>query len=499
MTESTHTTSMMMDDDENNTSPSPSPSPTPNQKPMMKSHYFANLFYSIYARMKQTWKPLLLGQLLSVLLAGSGAANETLQFDCNLSAPSLQVGLIYFFLSFYSIALMKENCRGCGEGGSRGSRGSRIRNHDNNNNEHHRNSRQLSTEDIDEAYIAATYENNERSSRLGTLFGQCFGNSINRYISCVQSQSKWCLCFPIEGSLKMYFLIAFLDLQANYFTVLAFRYTTLTSVSLLDALAIPSAMFFSRFMLRRCYSSSHIVGAAVCILGVTVNIFSDYEGGSQNENYGQGDDNENGDDNGDDGEIENDYPFQVSGDLLAITGAIIYGLNNVLTERAVKQIGGIKEYLAMIGLFGSLIAIVQGLILDRSAVMDFFDADAEICSASKGFGILLLTGLLGLVSYTGMSTFLSESEAAFLSLSLLTGDLWAAAFSIVAQGILPTFMFWIALVLIFIGVIVYELSGSPIVDDDENENLSDNRLIRRRNGGITAQHLRELEMPHEML
>jgi hypothetical protein len=37
----------------------------------------------------------------------------------------------------------------------------------------------------------------------------------------------------------------------------------------------------------------------------------------------------------------------------------------VLSEKAVKQIGGIKKYLAMISLFGSLIAIVQGLISIR--------------------------------------------------------------------------------------------------------------------------------------
>eukprot|EP00542_Grammatophora_oceanica_P006956 CAMPEP_0194057158 /NCGR_PEP_ID=MMETSP0009_2-20130614/62540_1 /TAXON_ID=210454 /ORGANISM="Grammatophora oceanica, Strain CCMP 410" /LENGTH=46 /DNA_ID= /DNA_START= /DNA_END= /DNA_ORIENTATION= len=45
--------------------------------------------------------------------------------------------------------------------------------------------------------------------------------------------------------------MAFLDAQANALTVLAFKYTTLTSVTLLDALAIPSAMIVSKTFLNR--------------------------------------------------------------------------------------------------------------------------------------------------------------------------------------------------------------------------------------------------------
>jgi len=226
--------------------------------------------------------------------------------------------------------------------------------------------------------------------------------------------------------------MALLDLEANYFTFLAYRYTSLTSVSLLDAFAIPSAMFFSRFLLSRSYKFGHFLGAAICTAGIIVNVFIDYEDDTSRQYY------DLQDDDGDKAKYEDLYPHQIRGDLLSILGAILYGLNNVLTERAVRHIGGVTEYLGMLGLFGTLIAALQGLILDRDSIMEFFTLDTDECSASKGFIILFTSALLGVCAYIGASNFLVVSEATLLNLSLLTGDLWSAAFVIVAQKIIPS-------------------------------------------------------------
>jgi hypothetical protein len=43
----------------------------------------------------------LIAQILSLLLAGSGAANASLHFECNVSAPILQAGMIYLGLAIY--------------------------------------------------------------------------------------------------------------------------------------------------------------------------------------------------------------------------------------------------------------------------------------------------------------------------------------------------------------------------------------------------------------
>lgn len=426
--------------------------------------YLSEIFRIGYAKIKSNLKPLLLGQLLSILLASTSASNDTLHFECNLSAPTLQAGLIYFFLSFALIGVAND-IEEVGSG----------------NNEDFENDRPLqqqkvSTMDIDtdDAY---DYE----------ISGETRIQALCRYIS-----QHVCLFRSIKGSPLLYFIMALLDVQANYFTFLAYRYTTLTSVSLLDAVAIPSAIFFSRVILRRSYKLSHFLGAGICITGVIANVLIDYE--EENVYYPEGDDDH----------VENNLPNQLRGDVMAVIGASIYGLNNVLTERAVKHAGGVKEYLGMLGLFGTLISIVQGSILDRAAVMEFFTRVDDNCTASKGFGLLFLSAFFGFTAYVGISNFLTKSESALLNLSLLTGDLWAVVFTVVAQGMIPTKDFWVALVLIFIGVIVYELSGSPISEendesDGDTEFIRRGELLRQQYEGVTAQHLRELDMPDEII
>ena len=427
-----------------------------------KMGYVFELLRIGYAKIRRNLKPLLFGQLLSILLASTGASNDTLHFECNLSAPTLQAGLMYFFLSFALIGVASD-IEEIGE----------TTGHETFENDRPLQQQKVSTMEIDadDASPTTNYEITEepRIQALCRKITRCF-----------------CPFKSIKGSPLLYFTMALLDVQANYFTFLAYRYTTLTSVSLLDAVAIPSAIFFSRLILRRSYKITHLLGAGICIAGVIVNVLIDYE--DENAYYAEGDDDH----------VENNFPNQMRGDVMAVIGATIYGLNNVLTERAVKHTGGVKEYLGMIGLFGSSIALVQGLILDRAAVMDFFTRIDDNCSASKGFGLLFLSGSFGVATYVGISNFLTESESALLNLSLLTGDLWAVVFTVVAQGMIPTPDFWAALVLIFIGVIVYELSGSPISGESDDE-FNESGLLRQRYQDVTAQHLRELDMPDEII
>lgn len=53
-------------------------------------------------------------------------------------------------------------------------------------------------------------------------------------------------------------------------------------------------------------------------------------------------------------------------------------------------------------------------------------------------------------------------DSALLNLSLLTSDLWATAFTIFADGIAPSLFYYAALVLIVVGIVLYEAGPSPI-------------------------------------
>ena len=60
-------------------------------------------------------------------------------------------------------------------------------------------------------------------------------------------------------------------------------------------------------------------------------------------------------------------------------------------------------------------------------------------------------------------------------LSLLTGDAWAVAFSVFAEGIKPPPTFYVALAITLSGVIIYETAPSPVVDT-QLEDIGDLQL-----------------------
>mmetsp|Transcript_39915 Transcript_39915/g.68089 ORF Transcript_39915/g.68089 Transcript_39915/m.68089 type:complete len:101 (-) Transcript_39915:1186-1488(-) len=68
------------------------------------------------------------------------------------------------------------------------------------------------------------------------------------------------------------------------------------------------------------------------------------------------------------------------------------------------------------------------------------------------------------MQYLGISGFLQISDAAFLNLSLLTGDAWSVAFSVFGEGIVPPPSFYVALIITVSGVFIYEMAPSPVED-----------------------------------
>jgi len=359
--------------------------------------------YPIKEGLKTTrdqWRVLLVGQVLSVLIAGQGAAQSTLYLDCHLSAPTFATALVYLVLTIHLLPTMW--------------RGRHFH-------------RQASSD----ALMTDAPANNTTTTTTTHLFLKLI---------------------PLQASAWTYFGIALLDVEANYFTVLAFRFTSLTSASVLDAMAIPSAMLFSKVCLHRRYVKVHLLGVAACLCGMMANVFCDLKQAEE-----------------DDDKEAKEYPHLVFGDFLAILGGLMFGARDVLTESFVRQFGGTCEYLGMIGLFGTLISAVQVLILERRDVYDFFHAADETCPKQTGLSLLLTYVLTTATRYIGQARFLQVSEAALLNLSLLTGDLWSAIFEIVAERIVPPSLFWVSLVLVVGGVFVYEIGGSPIMEEPTSD------------------------------
>ena len=447
------------------------------------------------------WRVLAFGQLLSLLLAVTGAASASLNMDCHLSAPTFQSLFVYVALAMHAPGLIRGGagrcCRcekarqGGGCAGNSKAAGGGASN--------------LSPEDaaaIDEAE-AAVMELRE----FAKPGGGCDGNGADdlSHGSAGGYNDGWstslknsCLfgMLPLRAPVWAYFGLALLDVEANYLMFLAFRYTTLTSVTMFGALAIPSAVAFSRWALQRRYRSVHLLGLSVCIAGVLVNVLSDYEVGMEAA-MPEADADAADSLSGGEG-VRNASPHKMWGDLLAISGGILFGVNDVLAEMAIKTWGGQRELLAMLGVFGTVISAAQVAALELDDVTEFFKGGYAVadpqernkaeqqgaarCSPATGFGLLFVYALANYLSYVGTARFLGMSEAALLNLSLLTADLYTVVFSVIEFGIVPPAMFWLALLLIVSGVIVYEAGPSP-AEDGEGFDDGDGRDMRRKHWG----------------
>ncbi|KAL9631260.1 MAG: hypothetical protein Q9164_005990, partial [Protoblastenia rupestris] len=145
-----------------------------------------------------------------------------------------------------------------------------------------------------------------------------------------------------------YLLLSFLDVQGNYFTVLAYRYTTILSAQLINFWAIVIVVLVSSLFLHVRYHWTQILGILICIGGVGILFASDHltQGATPAGEVSRGN--------------------QLKGDLFALAGATFYGLANVAEEYLVST-SPLYEVIGQLGLFGTLISGTQTGIFDRPA------------------------------------------------------------------------------------------------------------------------------------
>ena len=352
------------------------------------------------------WQILALGQGLSVLLAVMWGSQSMLYLRCDWNSPAFSCGWAYLLLSFFLIPLIKKG----------------------------------------------------RAIRKGTT---------------TTAVASWFLsAIPLQASPWVYVGIAFLSFYGNYCYLLAVSYTTVTSVSLVDALSIPTAMILSHVFLRRRYARLHLLGATLCISGVmfgmVVDVASNYIYRKESTSSFEvktivANVTDTPDAYKDDGSKE--YPHKLVGDLLSCVGAVLFGVNDVLAELSVRRLGGINEYLGMVGFFGIFIAIFQVAISERQIVVDILNGvNPSGCGGNVVAGLLVAYVVGQFSRKAGLAAFLTISDAAFLQLSLLTSDIYAALFSIMYLHILPRSSSWLAIFAALIGIIVYELAPSPRID-----------------------------------
>ena len=224
-----------------------------------------------------------------------------------------------------------------------------------------------------------------------------------------------------------YIILSFLDVEGNYFVVLAYRYTTILSAQLINFWAIVIVVVVSFLVLRVRYHWSQIAGIFVCIGGMGLLLASDHITGS----------------NG--GPASN----ELKGDLFALLGATFYGLDNVAEEYLVSE-RPLYEVVGQIGFWGMLINGAQAGIFDRASF------HTATWNGAVG-GYLVGYTLLLFIFYSGAPVLFRLSSAAFFNISLLTGNFWGVVVGVKVFHLHIHWMYPIAFVLIMGGHFVYYL------------------------------------------
>lgn len=231
-----------------------------------------------------------------------------------------------------------------------------------------------------------------------------------------------------------YFIFAFLDVEGNYFTVLAYGYTNILSAQLINFWAIVVVVVVSFLFLRVRYKIFQIVGIVVCCGGMGILIASDHVSGS-------------GDDEASD---------MVKGDLFALLGATCYGFSNVFEEFLVSK-RPMYEFLSFLGLLGMCIIGVQAAIFDRN---DIRDSMRDAAWSGSDVGYVVGFTLVMNVFYSLVPLLMRIASASFYNISLLTANFWGVIIGVKVFGYAVHFMYPIAFVCIILGLACYFLSGS---------------------------------------
>ncbi|KAH7474088.1 hypothetical protein PRIC1_014401 [Phytophthora ramorum] len=247
--------------------------------------------------------------------------------------------------------------------------------------------------------------------------------------------------YKLEIPWWQYLLLAFADVQGNFLVVCAYKYTSISSVMLLDCFTIPVVMLLSSVFLRAKYTRSHFVAVLFCLVGISVLVISDVIR---------------------DEELASWDVSALYGDFLCLLGSAVYACSNVGQEYLVKKENRRMEFLGLVGLFGFLISSMQAVYFEGDLVRA---ADWTWPSALCLLGYILTL----FVMYTSTSIFLTTGDAAVFNLSLLTSDF----FAVVAAKFLfnedLTGLYFIGFSLIIVGVSVYNRSTPSTCTDIQDD------------------------------
>jgi len=231
----------------------------------------------------------------------------------------------------------------------------------------------------------------------------------------------------VKGHWWVLVLLAFCDVEANFVVVLAYQFTSITSVMLLDCFTIPCVMVISFFLFKERFHFAQVSAVGVCILGLVILVFSDAL---------QESDSPSGD-------------KVIFGDVLVLSASVLYAISNTGQQYQVERHSHI-QFLSLLGCFGSMISATQVLVLELDSLKSI-EWNWQIVVLIVGFGL----SLFALYSMTPFM--LRLSSATLMNLSYLTSDAYSLIAGIVLFDYVPSWLYFMSLIVIISGLIVYNV------------------------------------------
>jgi len=257
----------------------------------------------------------------------------------------------------------------------------------------------------------------------------------------------------------LYFILAVIDVQANWVIVKAYAYTTLLYAQVLDATIIPMAMVLSYFALKSRFIPFHYLGAILCLVGSTILCFTPKLAPCEKETLNTTEIISDTDDSSD------DSSNMLLGNCLVILASLGYASSNVLQEYMVKTRPktGIAEVRAAFGAFGPLVIGVQ-MFATREIwdEISYFENTENLAGA---IGMVAVYGVVMVCLYFIMPILFQEASAVFVNLSSLTADIYAVVWGLLLFGKCISWLYAVGFVIIDCGIVAYNLRKVDVARD----------------------------------
>jgi len=235
-----------------------------------------------------------------------------------------------------------------------------------------------------------------------------------------------------------YFILAAVDVEANFSVVKAYQYTDILSAALLNSFATPVCMVVAFFLMRIRYHWSQILGVLIALVGFALLVVSDFiaHGGTQAAN-------------------------KPKGDGLAVLAATLYGVSNALEEFLVRG-RPLYEVVGQLGMWGTIINGVQAAALEHNGIAHEADWNGSTV------GILIAYVCAMLVIYTTAPLLFRATSSPFYNLSLLTSSFFALLWGFALYHLSTYWLYGLAFPLVIIGMVIYFSCSSPDHQADES-------------------------------